>query len=256
MRINKEFTMKMHSVLGIFLGLATSFSAFSFEGDLELGIFQLNRGEFKAARAEFAPLVEEGYAPAQYQMGLVYQNGYGVPKDATKAFEMFSLAASQNYPDALFSLALMYTEGEGVKKDLKTAFALTEKAANLELPRAQFNLGVMYYNGEGVTRDYLKAARWYERAAEHNYALAQFNLALMYSEGKGLPQSDEKSYFWNIIAYKSGYAVAKKSLEMDERQLGVEQMQKIQEEAEKKRSQIIRREEIKAKLANQKSYIN
>jgi uncharacterized protein len=117
--------MKIRSLLGIYLGLATSFSAFSFNGDLELGIFQLNRGEFKAAMTEFKPLVLEGYSPAQYQMGLIYQNGYGVQKDLTKAFELFSLAAAQNYPDAMFSLALMYSEGEGVDKNLKTAFTLT-----------------------------------------------------------------------------------------------------------------------------------
>jgi len=246
--------MKMHSRVCMFLALTTSFSAFSFDGDLDLGIFQLNRGEFHEAKAEFEPLVEEGYAPGQYQMALIYQNGYGVKKDLKKAFELFSLAAAQNYPDALFSLALMYSSGEGVKQDLKTAFALTEKAANKDLASAQFNLGVMYYNGDGVFHDYAKASRWYERAAEQNYALAQFNLALMYSEGKGVTKSDELSYFWNIIAFRNGYALAKKSLEMDERVLGSADIKKTREDAERKRAEIIKREELKAKLADQKLF--
>lgn len=246
--------MKTRSLLCMFLGLATSFSAFSFDADLELGIFQLNRGEFKEARAEFEPLVEEGYSPAQYQMGLIYQNGYGVRKDLNKAFELFSLAAAQRYPDAYFSLALMYSSGEGVEQDLKKAFSFTEKAANKDLASAQFNLGVMYYNGEGVNRDYLRASRWYQQAADQNYALAQFNLALMYSEGKGVPKSVEKSYLWNIIAFRNGYPSAKKSAEMDERNLGVESMKRIREEADELRAKIVRREETKAKIANQKAY--
>lgn len=246
--------MKLHTLLFIFASTAASFSAFSFDDDLERGIFQLNRGEFKAAIAEFEPLLTEGYSPAQYQMGLIHHNGYGVPKSSQKAFEFFSLAAEQNYPDALFSLSLMYSEGETVKKDLYKAFTLMEKAANKELPAAQFNLGVMYFNGEGVARDYLRASRWYKKAANQNYALAQFNLALMHFEGQGVPKSNEQSYIWNIIAFKNGYALAKKSLEMDERNLGSTQIKSAREEADKIRSNIIRRQEQKAKLSNKKLY--
>jgi len=250
----KESIMKNSSLLCILLSLVTSFSVFSYDADLELGIFQLNRGEFKAAIKEFEPLVKEGYSPAQYQMALIYQKGYGVQKNNEKAFELFSLAAEQNYPDALFSLALMYSAGEGVTKNLTTAFTLTEKAANRGLASAQFNLAVMYYNGEGVSRDYLKASRWYQKAADQNYALAQFNLALMYFEGKGVPKSNEKSYLWNIIAYKNGYALAKKSLEMDERNLGAQAIQLIREEADRERNIIIKRQDKKAKLAGKKVY--
>ena len=97
--------MKTKTLIALLLTTVISSPAFSFAGDLELGIFQLNRGEFKAAIEEFSPLVDEGYAPAQYQMALIYQNGYGVRKDPQKAFDLFSLAASQNYPEALFDLS-------------------------------------------------------------------------------------------------------------------------------------------------------
>jgi len=52
--------------------------------DLELGIYELNRGEFHAAIEQFLPLVVEGYAPAQYLMATVYQLGFGVTKMALK----------------------------------------------------------------------------------------------------------------------------------------------------------------------------
>jgi hypothetical protein len=53
--------------------LLASFSAFSQGNDLEQGIYDFNRGEFQAAIAQFRPLLSEGYAPAQYQMALIYQ---------------------------------------------------------------------------------------------------------------------------------------------------------------------------------------
>ncbi len=220
--------------------------------DLEQGIYELNRGEFKAAIAQFEPLLEEKYSPAQYQMGLMYLNGWGVQKSPQKAFELFSLSATQNYPDALFELANMYSEGITTNKDLKTAFTLMEKAANKNLARAQFNLAVMYYNGEGTTQDDLKASRWYQKAADQNYALAQYNLALMYYEGRGVEKSTKMSYIWNIIAAQNGYADAAKSRDMDEHKLNVTDIEVARDEARRLYRKIVDQAELKARIANQK----
>ena len=230
--------------------LCSSLSA----NDLELGIYELNRGQFKAAMTQFEPLVAEGYSPAQYQMGLIYLNGWGVQKSQQKAFELFSLAATQNNPEALFDLANMYSEGKVTKKDLKTAFVLMEKAANKKLARAQFNLAVMYYHGDGIAQDDLKASRWYQKAADQNYALAQFNLALMYFEGRGVEKSTEKSYVWNIIAAKNGYADAAKSRDMDEHKLNINQIEIARAEANRLYRKIIEQEKLRTRLANQKNY--
>ncbi|MDO6447452.1 tetratricopeptide repeat protein [Colwellia sp. 1_MG-2023] len=246
--------MKTIQSIALLLTFSINFFAYSFDGDLELGIFQLNRGEFKAAIAEFEPLIAEEYSPAQYQMALIYENGWGVKKDPQKAFEFMSLAAAQNYPDALFNLSVMYSEGEIVKKDLKTAFVLMEKAANKELPSAQFNLGVMYANAIGVDRDLAKAAKWYEMAARQNYTLAQFNLALMYFEGKGVKKSTEMSYVWNYIAARSGYTPAIKSRDMDEHKLSVDDIQKGRDHANSLYAQIIEQIDLKNKKRAQQRY--
>ncbi len=227
----------------------SSFSLFSYSNDLNLGVYELNRGEFKAAIAQFTPLVEEGFAPAQYQMGIIYQNGYGVQRNAQKAFELFELAAKQNYPDAQFELALIYSEGGVVKQDLKKAFDLTYKAAIKGLANAQFNLAVMYENGQGVKQDDFKASRWYQKAANKNNALAQYNLALLYSKGKGVEKSIEKSYIWNILAMRNGYKDAEKSLMIDERSLSELKISNAQEEANKIYWKILEQEKLKAKMA-------
>jgi TPR repeat protein len=215
-------------------------------------MYNLNRGEFRAAITELEPLLVEGYAPAQYQMALIYQKGQGVLKSTQKAFDLFSLAAEQNYPDAQFDLAIMYTEGAIVPKNLPLAFSLTQKAAKKKLASAQYNLGVMYYNGQGVKKDFHQASKAYTNAAEQNYALAQFNLALMYYEGKGVEKSVEKSFIWNSIAAMNGYANAEKSRIMDMRGLGSEQIERARIITDEKYKKIIRRAELKAKLENKK----
>jgi len=241
-------------VLLFVLTLLASFSVLSQGNDLEKGIYELNRGEFKAAIAQFRPLVSEGYAPAQYQMALVYQHGYSVPKDGMKAFELFTLSAEQNYPDAQFELALLYSAGKLVKKDLKKAFELTHKAAQSGLPYAQFNLAVMYANGAGVKQDDFKASRWYKNAANQNYALAQFNLALLYSEGKGVEKSTDLSYIWNTIAAWNGYPNAEKSRLMDERELSVRKIEENIEKANKTYRNIIKKQKDEAKTAENQHF--
>ncbi|WP_019029541.1 tetratricopeptide repeat protein [Colwellia piezophila] len=249
--LKKSFNIKV--TLPAMLLLA-SFSAFSHGYDLEQGIYEFNRGKFQAAIAQFRPLVSEGYAPAQYQMALVYQHGYSVPKDGMKALELFELSAAQNYPDAQFELALIYSAGKLVKQDLKKAFALTNKAAKKDLASAQFNLAVMYANGDGIKQDNFKASRWYRNAANQNYALAQYNLALLYSEGKGVEKSTELSFVWNTIASWNGYPDAEKSRVMDERDLSKRQVEESIEKANKIFTQIREQQKLKAKMAEKQNF--
>ncbi len=251
MTLSLELTMTIKSLKAVLFTTLVCVSTQGISADLGLGIFQLNRGEYKAAMAEFEPLVTEGYAPAQYQMALIYQKGHGVRKDKQKAFELFSKAAAQNYPDALFDLALLYSEGNGVDKNLKTAFTLTEKAAKKGLASAQFNLAVMYANAQGANKDYKKAYSWYKKSAAQNYALAQFNLALMYFEGKGIKKSTLNSYVWNIIAARNGYLPAEKSRGMDEHKLSVADIERGREMAHDKHQTIIAQLELKARQAEQ-----
>ncbi len=241
-------------ILLLTLTLLSSFSVLSQGNDLEQGIYELNRGQFKAAIEQFRPLVSEGYAPAQYQMALVHLNGYSVRKDGMKALKLFRLSAAQNYPDAQFELALIYTEGKLVKQDLKMAFELTNKAAKKELASAQFNLAVMYATGSGIKQDDFKASRWYQRAANQNYALAQYNLALLYSEGKGVEKSTELSYIWNTIASWNGYPNAEKSSLMDERNLSKVKIEKSLEKANDIYQKIKEQQKLKAKMAEKQRF--
>lgn len=237
----------------IFL-LLNTMPKLSHANDLDLGIYELNRGEFHAAIEQFRPLVEEGYAPAQYQMGVVYQHGYGVPKDGMKALELYELAANQNYSDAQFELALIYSEGKLVKKDLKKAYHLTHAAAKKGLASAQFNLAVMFENGTGVDQDDFKASRWYQSAADQNHALAQYNLALLYSEGRGIEKSTEMSLVWNTIASWNGYPDANTSRMIDERALSKTQIDAAIDKANAIYKKIIDQETLKAEMEKKNDF--
>lgn len=99
--------------------------------------------------------------------------------DPETAAAWFHRSAAQGYADAQFNLGLMYANGEGVPQDPVKAVELFRKAASQGNVDAQNNLGVMYYAGEGVPRDNAKAREWFEKAAAQGNADAQANLDAM-----------------------------------------------------------------------------
>lgn len=106
-------------------------------------------------------------------------SGKTLSNDPAAAAAWFHRSAAQGYADAQFNLGLMYANGEGVEKDSAKAVELFRKAAEQGNVDAQNNLGVMYYAGEGVPRDEAKARKWFEKAAAQGNADAQANLEAM-----------------------------------------------------------------------------
>ena len=53
---------------------------------IKKGVAAAKSGGFETALREFKPLAEQGYAPAQYNLGLMYANGNGVEQDYKRAF--------------------------------------------------------------------------------------------------------------------------------------------------------------------------
>ncbi|HEX8873223.1 MAG TPA: tetratricopeptide repeat protein [Nitrosospira sp.] len=106
-------------------------------------------------------------------------SGKTLSNDPEKAAAWFHRSAAQGYADAQFNLGLLYANGDGVPKDPAKAVELFQKAAEQGNVDAQNNLGVMYYSGEGVPRDTAKAAEWFKKAAAQGNADAQANLDAM-----------------------------------------------------------------------------
>jgi hypothetical protein len=108
---------------------------------------------------------EQGDALAQYDLGVMYTTGQGVPQDDTEAVRWYRLAAEQGYASLQYSLGAMYAAGQGVPQDDTEAVRWFRLAADQGGASAQYNLGVMYNLGRGVPQDYVEAHKWYNLAA-------------------------------------------------------------------------------------------
>ena len=69
-------------------------------------------------------------------------------------------AAEQGYAEAQFVLGVMHTQGQGVPQDAQAAVKWFRKAAKQGDAEAQFRLSAMYRNGQGVPQDFIRAHMW------------------------------------------------------------------------------------------------
>ena len=86
------------------------------------------KGDYSAAYEEWLPLAELGDAEAQFNLGVMYDEGAGFARDLSTAAEWYQKAAEQGFIDAQTNLGLMYMMGQGVSPDNATASHWLNKA--------------------------------------------------------------------------------------------------------------------------------
>ena len=154
-------------------------------------------------------LAESGDARAQYTLGLMSANGYGVERDYEEAVKWYRKSAEQGNAIAQNNLAVMYTNGYGVERDYEEAVKWYLKSAEQGNAIAQNNLAVMSANGYGIERNYEEAVKWYRKSAEQGNASAQCNLGLMYQEGRGgVDRDKDEAKKWYRKSAEQGNDVA------------------------------------------------
>ena len=90
--------------------------------DLDDAVDAMRSGDFAEAYCIMRPLAEAGDADAQYNIGWMYMNGYGLRVNDSLALEWWKEASEQGHSDASFSIGMLYSLGEGeVSKDTNEA---------------------------------------------------------------------------------------------------------------------------------------
>jgi TPR repeat protein len=132
----------LRSLTGVIVAVLLSASS-AMAGDLSKdfadALAAYDRQDYATALGLLRPLAEQGAARAQYDMGVMYDNGLGVAQDYAEAAKWYRKAA---------------------------------EAGDLD---GQRNLGLMYGLGRGVPQDYVQAHIWFNLAAAQGDAAAKFN---------------------------------------------------------------------------------
>ena len=175
-------------------------------GDPKL-LFQYARALDAAGRADeaiaaYTQAIDAGSVVALSGLGTVYDGGYGVPEDATKAAELYQRAADAGLSLGMTNLGNLYEHGRGVAQDYAKAAALYKQAADAGSAFGAGSLGYLTEKGLGVAADDAEAARLYRIGADGGEAFAQRNMGVMYSDGRGgLDKNPEEAFrFYKMAA--------------------------------------------------------
>ena len=139
---------------------------------------------------------DKDYAPAQFQLGKCYFNGWGVGEDREEAVRWYRVAADKGHVEAQRELGKCYLYGFGVDADGEEGADLLRKAADKNDAAAKYHLGNCYRYEIGRAFNRQEAFVLYDAAAKAGNHLAQVALGQMYLEGdkrmyirKNLPEA-------------------------------------------------------------------
>ncbi len=132
-----------------------------------------------------------GDANKQFELGKAYLKGFIllentkniIEKDASKAYELFMLAAKSDHAEAKNYLGYCYDQGIGVTKDSKKAKDFYQQSAKQGSLNALYNIANCYEYGIGITQNESKAFKCYEKLYKKGYVEAIYKLAWFYENG-------------------------------------------------------------------------
>lgn len=139
------------------------------------------------------------------QLAGYYLNGFGVEKDARKAFNMLSMFPENKLDsEGLFLLGQMYEFGEGTSSNFNEALRLTKKSANMGNTNAICKLGNFYQFGQGVEQNDSLAYIQYKKAADAGNPWGMRCIGTCYMNGIGVERNVDNAWVWYKSAAKNG----------------------------------------------------
>ncbi len=137
------------------------------------------------------PCADQGYAEAQYVLGIIYKKGWGVAVNEKEAFKYIKLSAEKKYTKAVCELGVLYKEGIGCKLNFNTAISYFEESHRLGFEKGAYSIGYMYFKGLGsLEQDYKKAIEWFELSS---HPMAKHWLGICNYFGYGMPVNKDQA---------------------------------------------------------------
>jgi TPR repeat protein len=154
------------TTFGATVSSAPSWATLSEKQQLDKAGDDIEAGKFKEGAAEFKVIADKGNPFAQCIMGVMSQNGRGVPKDIHQAISWYMKSAKQGFAGAEEHLGEIYRDGtEGIKRDTKIAATWFRRAAFHGDGKAQLALGKMFMTSHAPGESN-EAKVWLARACQ------------------------------------------------------------------------------------------
>ncbi len=153
-------------------------------GWMYLNGFGLTRKDTVMALVWFKESADRKDSYGQVSLGIAHYYGYYFGKiiDYKKALELFKKSAEQNNSNAQYWMGWMYENGYGVtSKNSDSAFHYYQMSAHQNLADGQYSLGRMY-EFDMWKKNMAKARIWYQAAAKQGHKEAEEHLKSIEAE--------------------------------------------------------------------------
>ncbi|MCX7112836.1 MAG: tetratricopeptide repeat protein [Proteobacteria bacterium] len=156
----------------------------------------MNTGNYKEALEVFQNIAENTASSfAEFQIGWIYQNGFGVKPSCQEAARWYTHSANQGSSPSLNNLYTIYYDGcPDLASNRKLALQYLEKSAQLGNSRAQSNLSRIYRDGKDVEANPYQAYDLAKKSADQGDITGLMALSDYYSKGLGVPVNLQKSF--------------------------------------------------------------
>jgi TPR repeat protein len=169
------------------------------------GLRLLAMGEYDRAMHVFQLRAAQGDLVATNEIGVMYEQGLGVPVDYNRARQYYTRVMKAGAGVGMISLGKMYEQGHGVAVDESQAQHYYSLAATAGDPDGIALLGTMYQHGMGVPVDYGHAMRLYHEAiVAGGDSLAMEQIGFMLQHGLGGPANPKEAWCWYVWADANG----------------------------------------------------
>ena len=161
------------------------------------GVPDVQTDEVARALSDARARAAAGDVIAQFSVGaMLYYGG----DDTAQAIDWIRKAAAQRFAPAEFQMGQLYDFGFGVTQDDRQALEWYQRAADHGSAAGQRAVGDFYRKGRVVTADAAAAVRWFRRAADGDDLRAQYQLGQLYFDGSGVPRDYASAYLWFSLA--------------------------------------------------------
>jgi len=103
--------------LSVFAALFSALPCMAIAGPFQDGQAAYQRHDYATALRVWRRLAEQGSAPAEFSLGLIYSQGVGVPQDYADAVKWYLEAANQGNGAAQLKLGAMFARGRIAPKN-------------------------------------------------------------------------------------------------------------------------------------------
>ena len=167
--------------------------------DFKTGKEARRSGDYVTALHHLEPLADFGVEDAQYELALLLlRREDSSVSDYDRAHSLLLGIQGQRKPQALFEIGRIYQKGYGVPKNIARAKEYYQESGDLGYQRAYYELSRILIK----EKDYINAEGLCKHAFLRHYDRAAMCMARLYEEGLGRPADRVEALAWYMVAQR------------------------------------------------------